>query len=39
MWEHSYVADYQPSGKKQYITDFIAQMNWSAAEANYVHAH
>ena len=39
MWEHSYVADYQPSGKKQYVTDFIAQMNWSAAETNYVNAH
>ena len=38
MWEHSYVADYQPSGKKQYVTDFIIQMNWSAAEANYVNA-
>ena len=38
MWEHSYVADYQPSGKKQYVTDFIAQMNWSAAEANYALA-
>ena len=35
MWEHSYVADYQPSGKKQYITDFFANMNWSAAEAFY----
>jgi len=38
MWEHSYVADYQPSGKKQYATDFLAQMNWAAAEANYVNA-
>lgn len=28
MWEHSYVADYQPSGKKSYVTDFISQMNW-----------
>ena len=32
MWEHSYVADYQPSGKKQYITDFLNQMNWPVAE-------
>ena len=23
VWEHSYVADYQPSGKKQYIEDFL----------------
>jgi Fe-Mn family superoxide dismutase len=35
MWEHSYVADYQPSGKKQYIADFLAQLNWSFAEALY----
>lgn len=28
MWEHSYVADYQPSGKKQYIVDFFANLNW-----------
>ena len=38
MWEHSFVADYQPSGKKQYVIDFLAQMNWSAAESNYVNA-
>jgi len=38
MWEHSYVADYQPSGKKQYVTDFLSQMNWSAAETFYVNA-
>lgn len=36
MWEHSYVADYQPSGKKQYVTDFLSQMNWSVAEKYYV---
>lgn len=38
MWEHSYVADYQPSGKKQYVMDFMENMKWSAAEANYVRA-
>lgn len=32
MWEHSYVADYQPSGKKNYVADFISQMDWSLAE-------
>ncbi len=32
MWEHSYVADYQPSGKKNYIEDFFANLNWNAAE-------
>lgn len=38
MWEHSYVADYQPSGKKQYAIDFIATMNWSVAEAHFAAA-
>jgi len=32
MWEHSYVADYKPSGKKQYIEDFFENINWSIAE-------
>jgi Fe-Mn family superoxide dismutase len=31
MWEHSFVADYQPSGKKQYITDFLDQVSWGNA--------
>ncbi len=35
MWEHSYVADYQPSGKKQYVEDFFANLNWSAIEKNF----
>ncbi len=35
MWEHSYVADYLPSGKKQYVGDFFMNMKWSAAEANF----
>jgi len=34
MWEHSFVADYQPSGKKQYIEDFFANINWEVAEKN-----
>ena len=34
MWEHSYVADYQPSGKKQYVEDFFANLNWSKIETN-----
>ncbi len=38
MWEHSYVADYYPSGKKQYIEDFFANMNWSVAEKYFVTA-
>lgn len=35
MWEHSYVADYQPSGKKQYIEDFFENLNWNKIEENY----
>ncbi len=38
MWEHSYVADYQPSGKKQYVEDFFANLNWSKIEENFVNA-
>ena len=32
MWEHSYIADYQPSGKKQYIEDFFQNLNWEVIE-------
>jgi len=35
MWEHSFVADYQPSGKKQYIEDFFTNLNWKKIEENY----
>lgn len=35
MWEHSFVADYQPSGKKQYIEDFFANLNWEIVEENF----
>ncbi len=38
MWEHSYVADYQPSGKKQYIEDFFANLNWQKIEENFKKA-
>lgn len=38
MWEHSYVADYQPSGKKQYVEDFFANLNWQNIERNFVVA-
>lgn len=31
MWEHSYVADYQPSGRKQYVVDFLDQVSWQHA--------
>jgi Fe-Mn family superoxide dismutase len=38
MWEHSFVADYQPSGKKQYVEDFVANVNWEVVERNFVKA-
>ncbi len=38
MWEHSFVFDYQPSGKKQYVEDFFANLNWSAIEENFKKA-
>jgi Fe-Mn family superoxide dismutase len=38
MWEHSYVADYQPSGKKQYVEDFFANLNWKRIEENFLKA-
>ena len=38
MWEHSFVADYQPSGKKQYVEDFFGNLNWSSVEENLSHA-
>jgi superoxide dismutase, Fe-Mn family len=34
MWEHSFVADYQPSGKKQYVEDFFSNLNWNVVEEN-----
>lgn len=35
MWEHSFVADYQPSGKKQYVEDYFTNLNWNKAEKNF----
>lgn len=35
MWEHSFVADYQPSGKGQYIEDYFSNLNWTKAEERY----
>jgi superoxide dismutase, Fe-Mn family len=34
MWEHSYVADYQPSGKKKYVEDFFGNVNWGGVKNN-----
>ncbi len=39
MWEHSFVADYQPSGKKQYVEDFFANLNWQTASKNFSDAN
>ena len=38
MWEHAYVADYHPSGKKQYIEDFFSNLNWGVVEKNFTDA-
>lgn len=38
MWEHSYVSDYQPSGKKQYVADFFSNLNWGVIEKNFENA-
>jgi superoxide dismutase, Fe-Mn family len=38
MWEHSFVADYQPSGKKQYVEDFFENLNWQNVEKNFENA-
>lgn len=35
MWEHAFVFDYQPSGKKQYIEDFFTNLNWQTIEQNF----
>ncbi|MCI5108336.1 MAG: Fe-Mn family superoxide dismutase [Candidatus Pacebacteria bacterium] len=32
MWEHSFVADYQPSGKGDYVEDFFSNINFEVAE-------
>lgn len=35
VWEHAFVSDYKPSGKKQYVEDFFANLNWEVIEENY----
>lgn len=35
MWEHAFVSDYHPSGKKQYIEDFFENLNWKKIEENF----
>lgn len=38
MWEHSFVFDYQPSGKKQYVEDYFANVNWKIVEKRFIEA-
>lgn len=38
MWEHAYISDYAPGGKKDYIDDFFINLNWEAAEKNFKEA-
>ena len=38
MWEHAFVADYQPSGKKKYVEDFFENLNWEVIEENFKKA-
>lgn len=38
LWEHAYVADYQPSGKKNYVEDFFKNINWKVIEENFKNA-
>lgn len=32
MWEHSFVADYAPSGKKKYVEDYFTNLNWKVPQ-------
>lgn len=33
MWEHSYMLDYPPSRKKEYVDAFFANLNWEVVAA------
>ncbi len=35
MWEHSYLLDYIPGDKKNYIEAFFANLNWSKVGKNF----
>jgi Fe-Mn family superoxide dismutase len=37
MWEHAFVADYQPSGKGAYIDDYFNQINWNSIAERFVN--
>lgn len=36
MWEHSYLLDYIPSKKKEYIEAFFENLNWEIVEKRFV---
>lgn len=38
MWEHSYLMDYTPGEKKNYIEAFFANLNWETIEQNFIEA-
>lgn len=38
MWEHAYIADYSPGGKKDYVEDFFVNLNWEVIEKNFKEA-
>lgn len=38
MWEHSYLFDYIPSQKKEYIESYLANINWNTIENNYLQS-
>jgi len=35
VWEHAYLLDYLPSGRKDYINAFFDNLNWSVLESRY----
>ncbi len=35
VWEHAFVPDYKASGKKKYVEEFFANLNWSVIEENF----
>ncbi|MBU6431277.1 MAG: superoxide dismutase [Patescibacteria group bacterium] len=35
MWEHAFMIDYLPSQKKDYVSAFFDNINWTVAEENF----
>ena len=35
IWEHAFIMDYLPSGKKSYVEDFFINLNWKNVEENF----